>query len=354
MDNLNEALTQIMEKIKNYRSIYEQNEMAVRSGIIEPILKILGWDTANLAEVQPNKSIEEGGIPDYSLIKDGKPVLFVEAKKMSVDIDQKEVISQLVKYSNSEGTEYGILTNGIVWMLVRTFEKGTKLRERRVWKTDIENEEMPKIVRNLMTISKINIECIEDLVKKNQILDEIWQSLLSNPEEMVTGLSKVVESIISKNYSDYQFENSEIKDLLNEKIKELISGQFDEEIIPDEHEETISSLKRSKRIKLKRMRLKDEVFNLNYDFEILVNTANWLIKNGKLKPSDYPVKVGRMRTRYFINKVSKHPEGNDFRAPKELSNGLWIETHYGAALCKNYAKKLLEEFGISSNSLIIE
>ena len=120
----------------------------------------------------------------------------------------KEVISQLVKYSNSEGTEYGILTNGIVWMLVRTFEKGTKLSERKVWKTDIENEEMPKIVRKLMTISKTNIERIEDLVKKNQILDEIWQSLLDKPEEIVMGLSLVVEPIISQNYSNYQFENS--------------------------------------------------------------------------------------------------------------------------------------------------
>jgi len=61
-----------------------------------------------------------------------------------------------------------------------------------------------------------------------------------------------------------------------------------------------------------------------------------------------------MHDRYLIHKESKHPEGNDFRARKELSNGLWIETHYSTALCIDNAKKLLEKFGISPNSLIIE
>jgi hypothetical protein len=352
MNNLNEVLPQIIEKIKSYRSYYEQNEMAVRDQIINPILKNLGWNTENPAEVQPNMSTDEGGIPDYSLIKDGKPILFVEAKKMSVDIDQKKVISQLGKYSYSEGTEYGILTNGIVWILIRSFEKGTKLDERKVWKTDIENEELSKVIRKITTISKANIEDIDVLVKKILILDEIWQSLLDKPEEMVTGLSIVVESIISQsqNYSNYQFDNSEIEDFLKEKVKELISGQSDTGIPTDTTTETTSELTQGS----KKMKIEGEIFEFSYNFEILVNTANWLIKKGKLKSTNCPVTVGRMYKRYLIHKESKHPKGNDFVVPKELSNGLWIEAHYGAALCKNYAKKLLEKFDISSNSLIIE
>jgi hypothetical protein len=354
MNTLNEALTQIVEKIKRYRSYYEQNEMAVRDQIVNPILRNLRWDSENPDDIQPNMSTEEG-IPDYSLIKDGKTILFIEAKKMSVDVEQKEVIRQLANYSFGEGKGYGVLTNGIVWMLIRSFVEGTKLHERIVWKTDIENEELSKVIRKINTISKTNIEHIDVLVKKIQILDEIWQSLLDKPEEMVTGLLLVVESIISQKYSNYQFENLEIEDLLKEKIKELISGQFDEEITPDKPIEPISKLtKRSKRIKLKRMQLKEETFNLNDSYDILVNTANWLIKNGKLKSSDCPVTVGRMKDRYLISKESKHPKGNDFIAPKKLSNGLWIEAHYSTAMCKDYAKKLLEKFGISSNSLIIE
>jgi hypothetical protein len=101
------------------------------------------------------------------------------------------------------------------------------------------------------------------------------------------------------------------------------------------------------------MKLKGEVFELHNSYEILVNTANWLIKNGKLKPSDCPVGTGGGK-RNLINKEPKHKYGNNFRAPKKLSNGLWIETHYSTASCINYAKRLLEKFRVSPDILIIK
>jgi hypothetical protein len=347
MNNLNEVLTPIIEKIKKFRPLYEQNEMAVREQIVNPILRGLGWNPENPEEVQPNVSTEEG-IPDYSLMKDGRKILFVEAKKVSVDIEQREVIRQLAKYSFSEGTKYGVLTNGAVWILIRSFEEGTSLTERIVWKADLENEELPAVSRKIVTISKTNIEHIEVLVKKAQILDEIWQSLLDEPEEMIKGLMPVVKSIISQGYPDYQFEDTEIEDLLKERIKEIISGPSEDETLYDTSIESISWRRESPR----KMKLKGEVFEIQNSYEILVNTANWLIKNGKLKLSDCPVGIGPKR--YLVNKEPKHKYGDAFRAPKKLSNGLWIETHYSTASCINYAKRLLEKFGISSDILTIE
>jgi hypothetical protein len=348
MNNLNEALAPIVEKIKKFRSLYEQNEMAVRDQIVIPILRNLGWDSENPEEIQPNVSTEEG-VPDYSLIKNGKKILFVEAKKLGVDIEQKEVIRQLAKYSFGEGTKYGVLTNGAIWVLIRSFEEGTTLTERTVWKTDLENEELPAVLRKISTISKTNIEHIEVLVKKAQILDEIWQSLLDEPEEMIKGLMPVVKSIITQGYPDYQFEDTEIEDLLKERVKEIISGEFGEKTPSETPVESIPFRGGSPR----KMKLKGEVFELRNSYEILVNTANWLIKNGKLKPLDCPVGIGRGK-RNLINKEPKHKYGDNFRAPKKLSNGLWIETSYSTAGCINSAKRLLEKFGVLSDILAIE
>ncbi|MEM0098469.1 MAG: type I restriction enzyme HsdR N-terminal domain-containing protein [Thermoplasmatales archaeon] len=348
MNNQNETLASIVEKIKKFRSLYEQNEMAVRDQIVNPILRNLGWNPENPEEVLPNVSTEEG-VPDYSLIKNGKKILFVEAKKLSVDIGQKEVIRQLARYSFSEGTKYGVLTNGAVWILIRSFEEGTPLSERIVWKVDLENEELPAVLKKIVVISKTNIEDIEVLVKKAQILDEIWQSLLDKPEEMIKGLMPMIKSIITQSYPEYQFEDTEIEDWLKERVKEIISGPFEEETQTETHMESIPRRGRTPR----KMKLKGEVFELRNSFEILVNTANWLIKNGKLKSSDCPVEVVRGK-RYLINRVAKHKNGDNFRAPKQLSNGLWIETHYSTEDCINYAKKLLEKFGVSSDILTIE
>ena len=42
-----------------------------------------------------------------TLFKNNKKVLFVEAKKLSVDVEQREVIRQLAKYCFGEGMKYG-------------------------------------------------------------------------------------------------------------------------------------------------------------------------------------------------------------------------------------------------------
>jgi hypothetical protein len=349
MDNLSEVLDSIINRIKKNRPLYEQNEMAVRNQRINPILRdLLRWDPEDPDDVQHNVSIEEG-VPDYSLMKDGKKILFIEAKKMSVDIEQREVIRQLVRYSVDEGKKYSVLTNGAKWMLIRSFEEGATLIQRIVWKTDLEKEERLAVLRKITTISKSNIENIEVLVKKAQILDKIWQSLLDEPEEIIKGLIPVFKLIISRDYPDYQFEDTEIEDLLKERVKEIISGPSEEETPYDTLAESTSWPGGSPR----KMKLKGETFELRNSFEILVNTANWLIKNGKLKTSDCPVAIGRGK-RCLINRQAKHPGHSDFRAPKQLSNGLFIETSISSKGAIDYSKRLLEKFGFSPDTLKIE
>lgn len=324
MDNLTETLRLIIDKTKKFRSLYEQNEMAVRDQLVNPILRAIGWNPENPEEVQPNVSTEEG-VPDYSLIKGEKKMLFVEAKKLSVDVEQRDVMRQLAKYSFAEGTKYGVLTNGVVWVLLRSFEEGTTLTERIVWKTDLENDKLPSVCRKIMTISKDNVGQIEVLVKRIQILSEVWQSLLDEPEEVVTGLTPVVKSLLTQGYPDIPFEDAEIEEILRERIRDVIRGTT--EVISDETGFELEVSREGQ--KPRKMKLAGEVFELRNSWQILTNTANWLIRKGKLRPSDCPVGIGHKRN--LVNTQPKHKYGDDFRAPKKLPNGLWIETHYSTA-----------------------
>jgi len=346
MDNLKEIIETVLEKLKKYRSLYEKSEESVRYHIINPILRGIGWDSENPEEVQPNITSEEG-VPDYSLLKDSKKVLFIEAKKLSVDIEQKEAIRKLASYCFGEGMKYGVLTNGSVWLLFRAFQEATTIAERIVWKTDVENDDITAIVRRLNTISKENIENIEVLIKKLQILDEIWQSLLDEPKEMIKGLIPVFEGLIKEGYPDYEFEASDVEDFIKERIQELISPPT----------ETVSELTvEPKGVQFeerpRKMKIEHDVFEIRNSYEILINTANWLIKKGKLKLSDCPVGMGHKRN--LVNREPEHKYGDSFTAPKKLSNGLWIETHYSTASCINNARRLLEKFGYSGSVLEVQ
>ncbi|QJA06608.1 hypothetical protein FVE67_07275 [Thermosulfurimonas marina] len=340
---LKETLETVVERVKKYRSFYEQNEMAVRDQIVNPILRALGWNPENPEEVQPNISTEEG-VPDYSLIKDGNKVLFIEAKKLSVDIEQKDVIRQLAKYCFGEGMKYGVLTNGAIWILFRAFQEGTTMSERIAWKTDIESDELTASIRKLGTISKDNIDNIERLLKKLQILDEIWQSLVDEPEEIIKGLIPVFEKLIKEGYPDYEFEPMEIEDFLKERIKELITPTEEAgEYVPLPEPPPWEGGRPRK------MKIGSDIFEIRNSYEILTNTAEWLIRKGKLKRSDCPIPIGRKR--HLINTEPKHRYGDSFRAPKRLSNGLYIEVHYSTAGCINNARRLLEKFGFKGDML---
>lgn len=334
-----EIIGMVIERIKKHRSFYEQNEMAVREQIVNPILRGLGWDSENPEEVQPNVSSEEG-IPDYSLLKGGKKVLFLEAKKLSTEIEKREVIRQLAKYCFGEGMKYGVLTNGSIWTLFRAFQEGTTMAERTVWKTDIENDDITATIRRLNTISKENIGDIETLIKKLQILDEIWQSLLDEPKDLVKGFVPVFDGLIREGYPGYEFEHSEIEDFIRERVKELISPT--EEAVIEISPITEPSRPRE-------MKIGTDTYEIRNSYDMLVNTAEWLVKKGKLKRDDCPIIAGHRRN--LVNTQPKHRYGDDFRSPKRLTNGLYIETSYSTTGCISNARRLLEKYGYNGEML---
>jgi len=340
-----DIIEMVVEKIKKHHSFYEQSEMAVREQIVVPILRCLDWNPENPEEVQPNVSTEEG-IPDYSVLKGSKKVLFVEVKKLSVDVDKREVIRQLANYCFGEGMKYGVLTNGSIWVLFRAFQEGTTIAERVVWKTDIENDDISAIIRKLNTISKNNIENIETLIRKLQILDEIWQSLLEEPGDLVKGFVPVFDSLIKEGYPDYKFDHPEIEDFIKERVKELTSHteEAETELGPIEITKGEGAHPRG-------MKLGAEPYEIRNSYDILVNTAEWLIRKGKLKREDCPIEAGYRRN--LINTQPKHRYGEDFRAPRKLSNGLHIETSYSTTGCISKARRLLEKYGYQSNILSV-
>ena len=86
------------------------------------------------------------------------------------------------------------------------------------------------------------------------------------------------------------------------------------------------------------MTLEHETVEFEHNIEILVNVANWLIKKGKLKRADCPVATERARRRNLVNVEPKHRDGGRFFAPKQLSDGLWIEAHGSREALEHYAR----------------
>lgn len=206
-------------RIRDYSSNYERNEEAVRNQLINPIFRALSWDPEDPEDVKHNLHTEDD-FPDYTLFKDKKKRLVIEAKKLSVDIEKNEVMKQLGKYSFNEGIQYGIITNGLNWIFMKSFEWGIHYSERIVWKLDLERDSLASIIRKFSTISKENINNAELLVKKAEILEDTWISQIEQPNELVKELIEPFKSILKNTYPKYEFTDFEIEDFLSERFLE--------------------------------------------------------------------------------------------------------------------------------------
>jgi len=355
MNDLHATIREVRQKLKDYRPLYERNEKAVRDQLVNPVLRSLEWNPEDPRVVCPDVSTEEG-FPDYSLIEHGKTVLMLEAKNLRADIQQEDVLRQLAKYCFNKGTRYGIVSNGALWLLIRSFQEGTSLRDRVLWCADLENDDLSSVCRKLGSILRDTLDQIEGLVaeiRKAEAFDRAWESLVGDPDAIATALFRRLRDLITSEYPECQFEDQEVQDFLGERVSELISRPPKEngEGERDSGSETNEGPGGDRQPR--RMKLKDDTFHLSRPYKIRVNTANWLIKNGKLRRSDCPVQVARGKT-YLVHTHREHRDGSSFRNAKTLDNGLFIEVHGSTSSHIESARRLLRNFGLGDDLLSIE
>lgn len=100
----------------NERRAHITNEETTKQALIIPFLQVLGFDVFNPIEVRPEYYADFGGRKgekvDYAIFKDGKPIIFIEAKPIDRDLVNYDV--QLSRYFNATPeVRLGIISNGI-------------------------------------------------------------------------------------------------------------------------------------------------------------------------------------------------------------------------------------------------
>lgn len=224
---LTETLKEILEQVTEFRSDYLTNEQAVRTQLIEPVLNSLGWRTSNPKFVRPNAPNEEGKIPDYTLLKDSKSKLVVEAKNLSVELVDDKVINQIANYCYKPGIEFGILTNGVRWLLFNTFQKNPQ--DRIVWQVDLEKENIDAVSRKLSSFSYDNIDRLESLIHASKTLESNWSNLITSTDSIVSIVAqKLIDKIRSQN-PNFQIDSREISTFTKNKLSELFEITNDQD-----------------------------------------------------------------------------------------------------------------------------
>ena len=130
-----QKLVDLFEKEMKSGEAMELNEANTKSTFIEPLLRLLGWDTNNHNEVCLEDAISRKRV-DYSVRYNGRVEFFVEAKQVSVNLEDKRFINQAIGYGYSrKDVPFVVLTDFEGFKLfdvtvkpdIRNIRKGIKL-----------------------------------------------------------------------------------------------------------------------------------------------------------------------------------------------------------------------------------
>jgi len=147
---------------KKHKFSYLQKEEATKMHIINPILRILGWDIENpdIVKIEYNRI-------DYVLISKNGLEIPIEAKGLGTSIYRHwkgGPKKQLKKFCISNNYNYGILTDGNSWTLYENSEEFEK-----IWSIDIKDnlKEGQGSKSFIFKLGMISYEHIDKLVSGN-------------------------------------------------------------------------------------------------------------------------------------------------------------------------------------------
>lgn len=241
--NFQDALNEFSARVSTLKDNISTEE-ATKTSFVLPFFQLLGYDIFNPLEFVPEYTADtgtkKGEKVDYAIMKNNDPIIIVEVKSANTTLNTKH-INQLFRYFTVTKARFAILTNGIIYRFYSDLEEANKMDLSPFFEVDILDLKADAISE----LKKFQKECFDMKGILNSASELKYTSMLkaaiaeqfNNPsEQFVRALIKNIytglktQAVIDK-FKDLTLVaiNSYISDLLNDKIKTIISPESPQE-----------------------------------------------------------------------------------------------------------------------------
>ena len=316
LDELVDVIETLKSRIDKHRSVLQGNEAQTRLSLIDPLLRALGWDTADPALVRPEFNLNNGRA-DYALLgTDEKPVAIIEAKRLDESLGTTDRRMQMLTYANFSNVSYAGLTDGNQWVLYKVFDQKS-LEERIVLNVSIANDPSPKCALQLLLLWRPNLASGKPIEAKEPILGTQPESnAVSTPDEAAVSTAPDAGWIALREVS------------------------------------TAPDANRNRPQAIKFPNGEEKPVKIWLDF--LTEVAEWLIRDGALTPAKCPVPDKVYSDVYVVNLQPKHPRDIDFARHRRLSNGMFLYSWGNAKTYVDRSIALLEYLGKDPSTVHVQ
>ncbi|HEV7248957.1 MAG TPA: type I restriction endonuclease [Shinella sp.] len=199
MSTIEESLRAIAERVKSHSSTMATEE-AVKTAVVLPFLRALGYDVFDPTEVVPEFTADavgkKGEKVDYAIKIDGEIRILIECKPISAQLEKKH-LDQLFRYFTVTNAKFAILTNGRTFNFYTDLEATNKLDTRPFFVFDVTDfnsgiiAELRKFEKGTFDISAI-LATAERLKYTSGIKQEISKLIEEPSEDFVRLVSRNV------------------------------------------------------------------------------------------------------------------------------------------------------------------
>ena len=300
LESLLQLVETLSERIAEHGTTIRQSEALTRTTLVDPLLRELGWDTANLSIVITEYKSSRGSA-DYALISEGKPAMIIEAKRLSTRL--QDAVAQAINYCTLEGIDYFAVTDGRYWEIYETHRRGD-LDEKRITEFDITRESAEV--------------CLKALA--------MWRRSVSTGY-VNSGLTPVMETVQSSIDDTFYPQPIALQAELETSDATLEPGTHTSDTLFDTDDWIpLSKLDAKSGDRPAAISLPD-----NSHINILRNWASvpaeitrWLVENGLLDKTDCPI---QLEDHDLLALTPNNPNGEPFNRNREVAS-LYVNTSY--------------------------
>ena len=154
LDDLFTLIHELRERMDTHGAALRQSEALTRYALIDPLLRALGWNTADPALVVPEYRSGSGSA-DYALLGNGKPLMMVEAKKL--DTPLRDVVGQGIQYCLIQGTAHFSVTDGRRWEIYET-HRPVPIDDKRIASFDLKGQDPAAVALQALALWRPGVQ----------------------------------------------------------------------------------------------------------------------------------------------------------------------------------------------------
>lgn len=205
-----------------------QTEEATKNAFIMPFINVLGYDVFNPLEVVPELDCDltkkKGEKIDYSIVKDGQPIILIECKHWKQNLSLHN--TQLARYFVASKAKFGLLTNGIRYLFYTDLENQNIMDEKPFLDFDITDikdyqiEELKKFHKSYFDVENI-LNSASELKYASELKNIFATEILNPTPEIVKYFAKkVYDGVLT----------AKLQEQFTELVKRAISSYISEQI----------------------------------------------------------------------------------------------------------------------------